>query len=64
MKYIELVAKQASEKGMQDAFKLGIPVTRQQGDKIVKIFPDGHTEFVKIIEHESVMPEKRKYYLR
>jgi hypothetical protein len=60
---IARIAKNASNNAIKSAFKCGIPVTIQQGDNIVKLYPDGSTEFIKKVEYSSVTPEKRRYRL-
>jgi hypothetical protein len=60
---IARIARDASGNAITSAFKCGIPVTRQQGENIVRIYPDGSTEFIKKIENRSVTPDKRRYHL-
>ncbi|KXS44150.1 hypothetical protein HWN40_04010 [Methanolobus zinderi] len=58
---IEKVARDASDNAIMNAFNCGLPVTRIRGNDIVKVYPDGSTEFIKRLENSSVTPEKRRY---
>lgn len=60
---IARIAEDASGNAIESAFRCGIPVTIQQGDDIVKLHPNGVTEFIKKVELSSVTPEKRRYRL-
>lgn len=60
---IARVAKAASSSAMQNAFSHGISVTRQQGENIVMLHPDGSTEFIKEIKNSSVTLNKKRYYI-
>ena len=60
-KNIERIARDASNNAIMNAFNCGISITRMQGDDIVKVYPDGTTEFIKRLENSSVKPEKRRY---
>jgi hypothetical protein len=62
-KDIARIAKKASSNAIRNAFSHGRSVTVQQGKKIVKLYPNGHTEVIMTIENISVMPEKRRYQL-
>ncbi|MDY0387337.1 MAG: hypothetical protein RBT65_09475 [Methanolobus sp.] len=62
-KTIEEVARDASKNAKINAFNCGIPVTRMRGNDIVKLYPDGSTEFIKKLENSSVTPEKRQYHI-
>ncbi|MDK2947753.1 MAG: hypothetical protein PWQ63_913 [Methanolobus sp.] len=58
---IKKMARDASNNAIMNAFNHGLPVTRMQGDDIVKVYPDGTTEFIQRLENSSVKPEKRRY---
>lgn len=58
---IKKISRDASDNAIMNAFNRGLPVTRMQGDDIVKVYPDGTTEFIKRLENSSIKPEKRRY---
>ena len=62
-KTIQKVARDASRNAKQNALNSGIPVTRMNGNDIVKVYPDGSTELIKTLENSSVTPEKRRYHI-
>jgi citrate lyase synthetase len=60
---IKKISRDASDNAIMNAFNRGLPVTRMQGDDIVKVYPDGTTEFIKRLENSSIKPEKRRYHI-
>jgi hypothetical protein len=60
---IKKMARDASTNAIMNAFNRGLPVTRMQGNDIVKVYPDGTTEFIKRLENSSIKPEKRRYHI-
>ena len=62
-KFIERIAKEASHNAVKNAFSHGRSVTIQQGEHIVKKYPDGSIEIIRKVQNSSVIPEKRQYHL-
>ncbi|HJH28583.1 MAG TPA: hypothetical protein C5S51_02655 [Methanosarcinaceae archaeon] len=60
---IEKIAKEASHNAVKNAFNHGRSVTIQQGEHIVKKYPDGSIEIIRKVQNSSVIPEKRQYHL-
>lgn len=58
---IKKIARDASNNAIMNSFNRGLPVARMQGNDIVKVYPDGTTEFIKRLENSSIKPEKRRY---
>ncbi|WP_407281874.1 hypothetical protein V7O61_10310 [Methanolobus sp. WCC1] len=58
---IKKIARDASNNAIMNSFNCGLPVARMQGNDIVKVYPDGTTEFIKRLENSSIKPEKRRY---
>lgn len=62
-KHIEEIARKATTRAANDALKNGRAITIQQGNVIVKKFPDGRVEVIKTLENAFVVPKKRVYKL-
>jgi hypothetical protein len=60
-KHIEEMARNATMHAASDALKNGRAITIQQGNTIVRKFPDGRVEKIKTIENAFVIPKKRVY---
>lgn len=45
-KALKQVASAMGKEAVEEAFKLGLPVTVGKGDKIIRLYPDGHEEIV------------------
>lgn len=61
-KYIVEIAKRASEEAVQKTFAQGRSVTIARDGAIVKLYPDGHTEFVKKLDHPDRISTKKRVY--
>lgn len=60
-KCIEEMARKATSYAARDALKNGRAITIQQGNAIVRKFPDGRIEKIKTLENAFVVPKKRMY---
>lgn len=62
-KHIEELARKATTHAANDALKNGRAITIQQGNAIVRKFPDGRVEVIKTLENAFVVPKKLVYKL-
>lgn len=60
---IKELARKATTYAANDALKNGRAITIQQGNDIVKKFPDGRIEVIKTLENAFVVPKKLVYEL-
>ncbi|MGB3907601.1 MAG: hypothetical protein WBL02_04105 [Methanomethylovorans sp.] len=60
---IKELARKATTYAANDALKNGRAITIQQGNDIVKKFPDGRIEVIKTLENAFVVPKKLVYKL-
>lgn len=58
------LAKEASTNAVKQAFQNGSSVTVLRGDDIIKIYPDGHTEFVRRVENTCIVPSKKSWVIK
>ncbi|WP_129597975.1 hypothetical protein [Methanohalophilus profundi] len=61
--HIEQMARKATTRAANDALKNGRAITIQQGNAIVRKYPDGRIEVIKTLENAFVVPKKRMYKL-
>jgi hypothetical protein len=54
-------ARKATSNAAKDALENGRAITIQQGNAIVKKFPDGRVEHIKTLDNAYVVPKKRVY---
>jgi len=58
------IAKHASEKAVRETFAQGRPVTTVRYGNVIKLYPDGHAEFVKKLDYSyKTTSRNRKYQL-
>lgn len=62
-KRLAVCAREASIRAEQRALALGVPVAKRRGNKIVRQYPDGHTEVIQDLVKPDVRPLKRRYTL-
>lgn len=62
-KELEQTAKDASNQAIKEAFALGIPITIQEGNKLIKVFPNGKKEVLKTIDEAFVKLNKNHFKL-
>ncbi len=60
-KRLAVCAREASVRAEQRALALGVPVAKRQGNQIVRLYPDGHTEVIQNLRKPDVRPLKRSY---
>jgi len=60
-KHIEEMARKATTRAAKDALKNGRAITFQQGNNIVRKYPDGRIEVIETIENAYFIPKKRVY---
>ncbi|APH38667.1 hypothetical protein [Methanohalophilus halophilus] len=60
-RHIEEMARKATTRAANDALKNGRAITIQQGNAIVRKYPDGRIEVIKTLENAFVIPKKRMY---
>jgi len=60
-KRLAVCAREASVRAGQRALALGVPVAKRQGNQIIRLYPDGHTEVIQNLEKPDVRPSKRRY---
>ncbi|MFP9528438.1 hypothetical protein [Pectobacterium brasiliense] len=48
------IAKSASQKAINEAFKAGMPIHCISEGKLVKLYPDGRKECVKVLNMEPI----------
>lgn len=58
---IAKMAQKATSCAARDALKNGRAITIQQGNSIVRKFPNGDVEVIKTIENAYFIPQKRVY---
>ncbi|MCQ6962772.1 hypothetical protein [Methanolobus chelungpuianus] len=58
---IAKMARKATSRAARDALRNGRAITIQQGNAIVRKFPDGNVEVVKTLENAYFIPQKRVY---
>jgi predicted nuclease with RNAse H fold len=61
--HIEEMARKATSCAANDALRNGRAITIQQGNDIVRKFPDGRVEVIKTLENAFIVPKRRMYKL-
>ncbi|MEA3470187.1 MAG: hypothetical protein U9R24_00525 [Thermodesulfobacteriota bacterium] len=62
-KHIEEMARKATTRAANDALRNGRAITIQQGNNIVKKFPNGKIEVISKLKNVYFTPKKRIYKL-